>query len=145
MTKQIEDLAMASGTSASEISTEFVRAVEIFGLSGNEVQRLASATFALGRANAASIPQILLMSNRLAGVADAAGLSTQETLAFATVVSGLGNQARSGPAALIRVLGTMNDAIDLQSDKLTSLAAVSGKTTEEFVQDFRSNRLKGSG
>lgn len=150
-TKTAVMLGDTTNLSAEEAATAFARILNITGDGYNKVSNMGSAVVALGNNMATSESEIVNMANRLASAGKISGLTTQDILALSAAMSSVGIQAEAGGTAMAQTMkaiqaavsdGTAADATEKDKEALEALAKVSGKTAEQFANDWRTKPMQ---
>lgn len=142
-TETAAKLAIATDFTASEAATNFAKLGNIMGVEaekmGEFISRAGNATVELGNNFAATEPEILKMTLRLAGAANAAGLTTPQILGIGTAMVAMGIQSEMGGSAVSRIFLEMQSAVNSGGSELEAFAKVVGLTQTEFKDLFRND------
>lgn len=136
-TEIIAKVGVSTDLSTEAAATGFARLANIIGVESENLigwtEQTADAIVELGNNYATTEPEILNMALRFAGVASAAGITTDQILGLAAAVSSVGVQAELGGTTISRIFLNMKDA-----------AAAAGGATEQVAskQSLLTARLK---
>lgn len=143
VTRLIAMLGATTELTGEQAAKGLIRFKNIIGDTSTDIvefiESAGSAIVALGNASVSTEGEILDLTLRLAAAGDRAHFSAQEVLAWATTLSDLGVRAESGGSAVSRAINEMVLAVQTGSDNLETFASVSGKTVDQFVEDFEVN------
>lgn len=116
---------------------DLARVLNVLQVPVDSFDRFASTLLDVGRNTAATETEILSMAKRFAPAAAAAGVLADQVLAISAAVLSLGPRAEAGGTAVNKTFYDMATAITKGGDDLTNFASISGKTSDQFVQDFQ--------
>lgn len=130
-TKVVSEFSATTNVSTDEAAKGFGRLGELLGVLPKDYEKLGSAIAFVGVNSAATETEILRTSTGIAGVAKAAGLSTDYVIGLAGSLASLGVPAEQSRGALTRVFQEINRAAVSGGPQLEAFASVLGKTTAE--------------
>ena len=133
-TQTMIQLGETTNISAEGAASTLAQFVNIMGTSQDQVDRLGASLVALGNAGASTESDILMLGQRLAGTGRQMGLSEADVLAVANAMSSLGIEAEAGGTAMSMSWKLIDRSVREGSDRLETLARVSGMTADEFRQ-----------
>ncbi len=108
----------------------------LFGLTGEGFDRFAAALIDLGNKGSSTESEIIALTERMAGAASISGLSTQETLAFATAIANAGITAEAGGSAFSRIFGQIGLLVATNSTAVESWADTAGMSVKQFQKSW---------
>lgn len=139
-TETISGLAEATNLTTEEAATDIARFNNIFEVAAGEMagvtERVGSTIVGLGNNFATTEKDILAFAENLAGAGRVAGLTQSDVLGIATALSSVGVEAAAGGTAVQKVILSMVSAIQSGGDELTQFANVTGRTVDQFTDDF---------
>lgn len=138
-TRVMADLGATTNLTAQEAATSLARLANITGLAADDYDRLGSTIVDLGNNLATTEAEIVEMGLRLAGAGKTIGLTEDQILSFAGALSSVGIRAEAGGTAFSRVFKDIASVIGTNSDVLTKFAEISGKSVEDFEQQWKEN------
>ena len=130
----IAKLGVATRLSTESAALGLARLREIFQLSENDFDNLASTLVDLGNNFAAIEDEILNTALRLAAGGKIAGATAQDVLALATALQAVGVQSQAGGTAISRVFQQIRIASTTGGAALATFANVTGLTNEQFKE-----------
>ena len=130
----IAKLGVATRLSTESAALGLARLREIFQLSENDFDNLASTLVDLGNNFAAIEDEILNTALRLAAGGKIAGATAQDVLALATALQAVGVQSQAGGTAISRVFQQIRVASTTGGAALATFANVTGLTNEQFKE-----------
>lgn len=140
-TETIAQLSVTTNLSTEEAASSLAKFANITGLSQTKFSNLGSSIVALGNSMATTERDIVSMATRLAGAGSTIGLTESEILALAASLSSVGLESEAGGTAFSKLFLEMQTAVATSGKELEAFARVSGKTTEEFSGQFRTNAV----
>lgn len=145
-TRTMVDLGVATDLSSEEAATALARFMNITGESTQNVNNIGSAIVALGNNFAASEPEIVAMSSRLAAAGTIAGLTSTDILALATAMTSVDIEAEAGGTAMAQTLKAMTKAVaDFsvgEKESLEAIASVANMSAQEFADAWNNEPIK---
>lgn len=149
-TKTISEFSATTNVSTDEAAKGFGRLGELLGVLPKDYNNLASAIAYVGVKSAATESEILRTSTGIAGVAKAAGLTTDFVIGLSGALASLGVPAEQSRGALTRVFQEINRAAAEGGPQLDAFAKVLGVTAsqaknlaETNIQAFFTQMLQG--
>ena len=138
-------LGDSTNVTAKEGATAIARFMNIMGVNLKEgvddVSRFDSSLVALGNNTATDEASILSLAMRLASAGRMAGMSIPEILGLAAAMSSVGLTAEAGGTAMSTTMNMITTAIADGGDRLQIFADLTGKTTEEFAESWRTDAI----
>ena len=138
-TEVITDLSVASNVEAEEGAVSLARIAKITNLASTEYRRLGSTIVEVGNNMATFEDRILDASTRMAGTANAAGISQKGLIALAGAVTSVRDRVESGATALSLTISKLNSAVLSGGEDLKLIAKIAGVSMEQFKTAFREN------
>ncbi len=143
-TEGLDEFAATMGifvtaTDAGEAEVaNLAKILNVFGLETGAIEGLTSTVIELGRNAAATTPEIVNITKRISGAANAAGFTAQQALALGTALISLGPNAEAGATALNKTINDMVRAVSTGGDALQNFAnVVTNGDMDQFVTLFR--------
>lgn len=136
-TRVMADLAQTTNLTADEAATSIAQFMNVMQTAPEDVDNLGAALVALGNNGASTERDIIQMAQNIAGAGAVVGASEADVLALANALASVGIDAEAGGSAVSRVLIDMSTAVQTNSDQLQTWAAVAGKSTKDFADEFR--------
>lgn len=137
---------------------DFARTVNTMNIPASQWEFFANNLLEVGRNTAATEPEILNLSRRLAATAAQADITSSGLLGISAAVLSLGPRAEAGATAVQKTIFDMMRAISAGGDELETFAKVAGMSVDEFRAAFSQDaaqafaafvtgldRLKGGG
>lgn len=144
-TKYVIMLGDTTNITAEEGATSIARFMNIMGVNLKEgvddVSRFESSLVALGNNTATDEASILSLAMRLASAGRMAGMSIPEILGLSAAMSAVGLTAEAGGTAMSTTMNMITTAIADGGDRLQIFADLTGKTTEEFAESWRTDAI----
>lgn len=134
-TRVMIDLGESTNVTSDQAATAITQISNVFG-SGfpiSQVENFGSAVVALGNSSATTESQILDISQRMAGMAQVAGMSIQDVLGFSSAVASVGVQSEIGGSSMSRIIAAMSKAVQTGKQDLETYAQVAGVSADEFA------------
>jgi len=133
--KTIAMVGVATEYTAEQAATEFGRLAASTKLTIPEVENLASAVNELSQNTKATLPSIVEVSKRMAGTAEAFGLSASEIVAFAASMKDLGITSEVAGSAFRMFLQQMQTNV-------VEFASVAGVSLSEFTDMMKNEPIE---
>ena len=137
--KTVSDLAISTNLTVDNAALGLARLDAIAQQNGQTFDNMAAAIVDLGNNFAATEGEIMTTVLRIAQAAAQVGAGTEDALAFATALQGIGVPAQAGGTAVARVFQGINQAVIQGGANLQlfgKVAATTGKTTEDSFEAF---------
>lgn len=141
-TDTIAKLGVATNLSTEEAAFGVARLSTILQLPITSANALASGIVELGNKVAATEPEILDFSLRIAGAGKTAGLTAGDILGLSAGFARLGVPAERGGTAVQRVLLEIQKAAAAGGAELRKFAEVAGVSPEAFQRQFRTEPIE---
>lgn len=141
-TKTMTMLGTTTNMSAETAATALARFANVAGTAPENYERLGSTIVALGNNFAATESEITEMAQRLASAGSLAGLNEADIMALAAAMSSVGIEAEAGGTAMTQTLNAISKAVDTQSNKLGTLAAIAGMSAQQFSAAWRAEPIE---
>lgn len=138
-TKTMALLGVTTNLESEEAASSLAKFANVTGMSQDKFSNLGSSIVALGNSLATTERDIVSMATRLAGAGSIIGLTESQILAIAGSLSSVGLQAEAGGTAFSKLFLTITEQVATSGKELESFARVSGKTVEEFSNQWRTN------
>ena len=138
-TETMAQLGTATNLVGEEGAQTLARFMNVTGTSQGDIDRLGSAIVDLGNNYATTEAEIAQMALRLGATASVVGFSTQDILAYSTALSSMGVEAEAGGSAVSRIIMDIQSAVSSGGQSLQSFAKTSGKTAEEFAEQWKTD------
>lgn len=135
-TEQVAKFSATSGVGVEESATAFGRLDQLLPDVQGNYEGLGDAILKVGVNSVATEAQIIAISSQLAGVANTAGLTSQEVIALSGTLASLGTAPELSRGAITRLFANIEVAISGGGEKLAAFAQVSGRTASEFARDW---------
>lgn len=136
-TKTVADLSITTQLTEEQAGLSLARIAALTGITGEGFDRLASTILETGRSTAATEPEIVELSRRIAGVGATVGLTADQIIGLSAATTSLGNRAEVSGTSLQRAFNTMNAAVQEGGEELQNFGAIAGVSGEEFARVFR--------
>lgn len=136
-TRTMLEMGVATNLTADEASTAMMQFANATGMPQDKISNLASSIVELGNNTASTESDILNMGNRLAGAANLAGLTEDNTVALAAAMTSVGINAEAGGGAMSRVIQKMNTEVLSGGANLEGFARIAGKSAQEFAAQWQ--------
>lgn len=136
-TKTVAEFSATTDVSVEASATAFGRLGEVLGTT--DYRGIGDDIAYLGVNAVATESQIIKVAQNIAVSTNMAKFGTEATLALATALASLGVAPEQARGSILRVFGQINAAISQGGTKLNDLAAISGKSSAQFVQDWQTD------
>lgn len=136
-TQVIANLGETTNLSTEEAALSLARMSNIMGTSQADFGRLGSVIVGLGNNFATTERDIVAYTERVAGIAQLAGITEAQTLAIGAAFSSVGVQAQAGGTAIQKTLISMTEAVATGGEDLEVFAKTAGVTAKEFAASFK--------
>jgi TP901 family phage tail tape measure protein len=133
----IARLAVTTDLTADQAALAFAQIANVIQLPQDQVDRLGATVVGLGNNFATTESRIVDFTQRIAGAAKIAGVTTGATAGIATAFASMGVEAEAGGTAVQKVLLAMVSAVESGGDELAAFAGTAGLTAAEFAASFR--------
>lgn len=146
-TKTMANLDVSTNLTAEEAANSFARFDNITGMSDydkkgiSNYERLGSVIVDLGNKFATSEQEIVEMGMNVSSAGKQIGLSEPQIMALGTALSSVGIQAEKGGTAMTKLFRKMQASVELKDKYLEGYASISGMSTDEFRDAFKSDAL----
>jgi len=144
-TETIAMLSVTTDLSSEAAAFAIARVANIMGVESEKMaefaQRFGASIVALGNNAAATEPEIVNLTLRLAAAGRVAGLTTPDILGLSTSLAEMGVRAERGGTAVSRVIYEMIFAISDGGDALDTFAQIAGLSAQEFATRFKTDAL----
>ena len=144
-TETIAKLSVTTDLSSEAAAFAIARVANIMGIESEKMAEFAgqfgAAIVALGNNAAATEPEIVNLTLRLAAAGRIAGLTTPDILGLSTSLAEMGVRAERGGTAVSRVIYEMIFAISDGGDALDTFAQIAGLSAQEFATRFKTDAL----
>ena len=144
-TETIAKLSVTTDLSSEAAAFAIARVANIMGIESEKMAEFAgqfgAAIVALGNNAAATEPEIVNLTLRLAAAGRVAGLTTPDILGLSTSLAEMGVRAERGGTAVSRVIYEMIFAISDGGDALDTFAQIAGLSAQEFATRFKTDAL----
>lgn len=138
-TEVMAQLGTATNIQGETGAAELARFMNVMGESQGNIRNVSSAIVDLGNNSATTEAEILQMAQRMGGYSASVGISTQDTLGYSAALSSLGVEAEAGGSAVGRTWMGISTAVSEGGDTLKAFAKISGKTSEEFANQWKTD------
>lgn len=150
-TETVAQFSALTGMSAEEASMGFGKIANVLGIlnkdgtiSGEAMNRLGSAIFAVGVNSAATEAQIINTAKQIGSVATASGLAATDVIALSGAFASLGIAPEEARGVTVQLFNEINKAansliptLNKGSDRLRIFAEVAGMTQTEFANAWK--------
>ncbi len=138
-TETMAMMGSATNLAGEEGAKTLARFMNVTATSQDKIQNLGSSIVDLGNHFATTEAEIADMAMNMGATGNAAGISAQDILAYATALSSLGTEADAGGSAISRIWMDIHTAVSEGGNDLAAFAKTSGKTSAEFAEAWKNN------
>lgn len=138
-TETMAMMGSATNLAGEEGAKTLARFMNVTATSQDKIQNLGSSIVDLGNHFATTEAEIADMAMNMGATGNAAGISAQDILAYATALSSLGTEAAAGGSAISRIWMDIHTAVSEGGNDLAAFAKTSGKTSAEFAEAWKNN------
>lgn len=138
-TETMAMMGSATNLAGEEGAKTLARFMNVTATSQDKIQNLGSSIVDLGNHFATTEAEIADMAMNMGATGNAAGISAQDILAYATALSSLGTEAEAGGSAISRIWMDIHTAVSEGGNDLAAFAKTSGKTSAEFAEAWKNN------
>ena len=136
-TESVAMFAATTEATADAAAVGFGRIEQLTHAAPGSFKAIGSALYEVGNAGAATVPEVMNVAKEIATTADLSGFTTDQVIGLAGALSSLGVQPYRARGSMQRVFAELNDAVNSGGDSLSAFAAISGRSAEQFVSDWR--------
>jgi TP901 family phage tail tape measure protein len=136
-TEQVAKFSAITNISADDSATAFGRLSQL--LHDSDFKGIGDDIAYLGVTSVATESEIVGVAQQLAVTTTQAKFTTDQTLALASTLASLGVKPEQSRGTFIRVFGAISAAVAQPGQKLNDFAAISGKTSEEFAHQWKTD------
>lgn len=136
-TETVAEFSATTNVSTEDAATAFGRLGQL--LHTTDFKGLGDDIAYLGVNAVATESQIIGVAQQIAVSANAAGFSTKQTLALSTAMASLGVKPEAARGSILRTFSSINAAVNSGGAQLNDLAAISGKTSQEFASQWKTD------
>lgn len=133
VTATIAQLGSVTGESTEDMIESFGRFSATLGLTGNSIKQAGSAIFDLSRQTPATAENIAIVTDRIDGLHESAGVTTPDLLGIASAVATIAPNARTAASTINQTFAAIGTAVDSGGVKLQDFADLAGMTQAQFV------------
>lgn len=141
-TETMAKLAETTDMTADSASTAFAQFANVMGTTSDEYERIGSVIVELGNNMAATEPEIMEMSQRMAAQSKIIGLNEQQVMALAATLASVDMNAEAGGSAMTRVFQKLDTSVKGSTEELGGFAKIAGQTAEEFSETWSKDPQK---
>lgn len=135
-TEVMAQMGTATNLAGAEGTATMARFMNVMGVSQDEVRNVASSVVELGNNSATTEAEIMSMALRMGKFGSSVGMSASSVLGYSAALSSLGIEAQMGGSAMGRIWLDIDSAVSQGGDSLTTFAKYSGKSANEFKQQW---------
>lgn len=129
-------LDIATDMNLEDGASQMAQFANITGMAHDDIERYASAIVELGNTTAVTESAVSNMAQRVAAAGSQVGMSQADILGWSGAMAQLGISAEAGGTAFSVTISDIDKAVATGGSKLEAFAKVSGKTAEQFAQDW---------
>ena len=136
-TETIAKLGLTTNIVGEQGALQLSRFINIIGESTKNVDRLGAVIVDLGNNFAAREAEILDLSLSLASFGRQIGLSSDQVIAFATIIKASGGEAQAASSAFQKIALKLKDAVIVGGESLEKFAEIAGVSVESLSKTFK--------
>ncbi len=138
-TETMAQMGTATNLAGAEGAATLARFMNVTNTSQDQVKNLGSAIVDLGNNFATTESEIATLALRMGATGNVVGISAQDVLGYSTALSSMGIEAEAGGSAVSRIWMDIQSAVSSGGEELATFAKVSGKSSEEFAQQWKTD------
>ena len=142
-TQTVVDLVSTTDITAETGATGLARLAALTGTTSGGYDNLASSIMNTGVATAATESDILQMSQRLAGLGAALGLSADQIIGWAAAILSAGIRTNEGATQIQKTFIDIKRAVSENGKDLEAWAKIAGLSADEFKNSFNQDASQG--
>ena len=127
-----------SGVSVDQAATAFGRLTSIMGTQAIPFNEMADSILKVGVNSVATEGEIINVTTQISSIAAQAGFSTEEMIGLSGALASVRVPPELSRGLVTRVFGTIDKAVNTGGASLERLARLSGRTSDQFKNDWRS-------
>ncbi len=127
-----------SGVSVDQAATAFGRLTSIMGKKAIPFNEMADSILKVGVNSVATEGEIINVTTQISSIAAQAGFSTKEMIGLSGALASVRVPPELSRGLVTRVFGTIDKAVNTGGASLERLARLSGRTSDQFRNDWRS-------
>lgn len=138
-TETMAQMGTATNLAGAEGAATLARFMNVTNTSQDQVKNLGSAIVDLGNNFATTESEIATLALRMGATGNVVGISAQDVLGYSTALSSMGIEAEAGGSTVSRIWMNIQSAVSSGGEELATFAKVSGKSSEEFAQQWKTD------
>jgi TP901 family phage tail tape measure protein len=138
-TKVMASLGVTTDLTTQAATEGIAKIQNIYKSAGVDTDRFAATLVALGNEGASTESAILSMAGRIAGTGQVVGVTQAQVLGLSSALASVDIEAEMGGTAISRVMIEMANAVEQNSAKVGEFARVSGVSTKQFVENWKTD------
>lgn len=142
-TSVVAQFTATTNVAAESSATAFGRLDALLPDVQGNYEALGSSILKVGVNSVATESEIIATTNQIAAAGAQAGFTSKAVIGLAASYASLGVAPEAARGTTIRLFSTINTAISENNANLETLAGLSGKTAEQFKQDWNENTASG--